>query len=98
MRAKLVNFERGLDPKRFMDIGKSRRVKDMYEKILTKIELPENIQLLREFAIDLTLAIPERLRAEAGWGNTDQIFDLLSNEEFEEIKRVIEQYFNILEQ
>jgi hypothetical protein len=100
MKAKFVfeviNFERGGDPITTMGIGKDwtpRELGILYRKMLDKLG---PLKLKRQFADEALEMIPQRHLTLAGWGNLDKIFDQLDEEEFEEMKKFILRYHNLI--
>jgi hypothetical protein len=98
MKAKFVfeniNFQRGLDPIEAMGIGKDwtpRELGILYRKLLDRLG-----KYKKMFADEAWAHIPQRLNAFAGWGNLDKTFDQLDEEEFEEMKKFILRYHNLI--
>ena len=98
-----INFERGINPKTSMGIGKAWNVKDIieiYKQLLDIFNyskgglLPREQKYKTDFGWEIVSAIPSRLKKEVGWENLDKIMYDLDNEEFEKIKKIILKYYN----
>lgn len=89
-----LDFEKNpYDPLRSMGIGHKKTEKEieaLYKKVLQLNLGPER----RDFAIEITYAIPDRLLANCGWGNAFKCFDEMFPEELDNFDRVITKYYN----
>jgi len=98
-----INFERGLDPKTSMDIGKREWTPDelvgVYKKLLKQFKPPVGSvyhrHLRENFLLELLPLIPKRHKTRVGWGNLDNILYILDPDEFNDIKRIILKYYNL---
>ena len=98
-----INFERGLDPKTSMDIGKREwspdELVDVYKKLLKQFKPPAGSiyqkHLRENFAQEVLSLVPGRYKTRVGWGNLDTILYILDPDEFEAIKKIILKYYNL---
>lgn len=100
-----INFERGMDPKTSMDIGKREwspdELLDVYKKLLNQLKDPVRLKQLkgigfsRRFSDEIYPLIPKRYIQRSGWGNLDNILYILDPDEFDAIKKVILKYYNL---
>jgi hypothetical protein len=90
-----INFERGLDPKTSMDIGKRdwtvEELTTLYKELLPRLG-----KYKKMFADEAYVHIPQRMNAFAGWGNLNKIFYRLDPEEFKEMTKFILRYNNLV--
>jgi hypothetical protein len=88
-----INFERGLDPKTSMKIGRKwtpSELAELYKKLVPRLG-----KYKKAFSTEAWENIPMRMNVSAGWGNLDKIFNELNPEEFDQMKDFILKYNNL---